>query len=99
TRFSRDWSSDVCSSDLNGLGTPRLLLMSATAEHPDGLANSSGLVGTHLMMHPFGAVAGVFDQDLGTTAGSWGQQIHSMQFYETEIGRASCRERGEEWGA
>ncbi|MFI5720716.1 GMC family oxidoreductase [Nocardia sp. NPDC051750] len=80
----------------NGLGTPRLLLMSATPEHPDGLANSSGLVGTHLMMHPFGAVAGVFEQDLGTTAGSWGQQIHSMQFYETDESRGFVR--GAKWG-
>ncbi|MDQ6919767.1 MAG: GMC family oxidoreductase, partial [Candidatus Dormibacteraeota bacterium] len=38
----------------NGIGTPRLLLLSASAQHPGGLANSSGLVGKRLMMHPFG---------------------------------------------
>ncbi len=31
--------------------TPRLLLNSAHAQFPDGLTNSSGLVGTHLMIH------------------------------------------------
>ena len=29
----------------NGVGTPRLLLNSASPPFPDGLANSSGLVG------------------------------------------------------
>ena len=32
--------------------TPRLLLNSAQAGFPDGLANSSGLVGKALMVHP-----------------------------------------------
>ncbi|MEJ0018433.1 MAG: GMC family oxidoreductase N-terminal domain-containing protein [Acetobacteraceae bacterium] len=36
----------------NGIGTPRLLLNSASARHPNGLANSSGLVGKNLMFHP-----------------------------------------------
>ncbi|MFA5608511.1 MAG: hypothetical protein WDA07_15300 [Leucobacter sp.] len=35
----------------NSIGTPRLMLMSAQAGHPDGLANSNGLVGTHLTFH------------------------------------------------
>ena len=42
----------------NAIGTPRLLLLSASPAHPDGLANSSGLVGRRLMMHPFANVAG-----------------------------------------
>src|SRR6185437_1612639 len=41
----------------NAIGTPRLLLLSAGPGHPDGLANSSGLVGKRLMMHPFANVA------------------------------------------
>ncbi|HVM68149.1 MAG TPA: GMC family oxidoreductase N-terminal domain-containing protein, partial [Acidimicrobiales bacterium] len=40
----------VCAA--NGIGTPRLLLASAGPRHPDGLANSSGLVGRNLMLHP-----------------------------------------------
>ncbi len=37
----------------NGVGTPRLLLNSASRRFPDGLANSSGLVGKNLMFHPY----------------------------------------------
>ena len=39
----------------NGVGTPRLLLNSASARFPNGLANSSGLVGRNLMLHPMAA--------------------------------------------
>ncbi|MDP2821983.1 MAG: GMC family oxidoreductase [Sulfuritalea sp.] len=35
----------------NGIETPRLLLMSASAQHPHGLANSSGQVGRNFMDH------------------------------------------------
>ena len=42
----------------NAIGTARLLLLSASPAHPDGLANSSGLVGRRLMMHPFANVGG-----------------------------------------
>jgi choline dehydrogenase-like flavoprotein len=35
----------------NGIGTPRLLLNSTSAAFPDGLANSSGLVGRGCMLH------------------------------------------------
>ena len=35
----------------NGAETPRLLLMSANARFPHGLANSSGLVGKYLMFN------------------------------------------------
>lgn len=80
----------------NGVGTPRLLLLSATANHTDGLGNSSGLLGANLMMHPFAAVAGLFDEDLGTHSGSWGQQIQTMQFYETDPSRGFVR--GAKWG-
>lgn len=36
----------------------RLLLLSSSAAHPEGLANRSGLVGRHLMEHPLWAVHG-----------------------------------------
>ncbi|GAA3929692.1 GMC family oxidoreductase [Microbacterium soli] len=80
----------------NGVGTPRLLLMSASAEHPDGLANSSGLVGRRLMMHPASAVIGLFDEDLGTERGSWGQCLYSLEFYESDPSRGFIR--GAKWG-
>jgi choline dehydrogenase-like flavoprotein len=40
--------------------TPRLLLNSATAQYPDGLSNSSGLVGRNLMVHPASEVVALF---------------------------------------
>ena len=75
----------------NGLGTPRLLLLSATTGHPDGLANSSGLVGKRLMMHPFAVVTGLFDDDLHSWQGPWGQHLHSLEFYETDPDRGFVR--------
>jgi choline dehydrogenase-like flavoprotein len=44
--------------------TPRLLLNSATARHPHGLANGSGLVGTHLTTHAGPGVWATFDADV-----------------------------------
>ena len=49
----------------NGLGTPRLLLLSASDRFPDGLANGSGQVGRNLMLHPYARVDGLFDEPLG----------------------------------
>ena len=80
----------------NGIGTPRLLLNSASARFPNGLANSSGLVGRRLMLHPFGTVVGLFEDDLGSTHGLWGQHIHSLEFYETDASRGFVR--GAKWG-
>jgi choline dehydrogenase-like flavoprotein len=42
--------------------TPRLLLNSACQSHPDGLANSSGLVGKYLMTQPNQGVFGRMDK-------------------------------------
>ncbi|SAL88764.1 glucose-methanol-choline oxidoreductase [Caballeronia arvi] len=44
--------------------TPRLLLMSANARYPDGLANSSGLVGKNLMVQSNQASWGVMDEEI-----------------------------------
>jgi choline dehydrogenase-like flavoprotein len=71
----------------NGVGTPRLLLLSASAEFPDGLANSSGLVGRRLMLHPNAVVTGIFEEDLESWLGPAGQLIHSLEFYETDLSR------------
>ncbi|MGH6679516.1 MAG: GMC family oxidoreductase N-terminal domain-containing protein, partial [Bradyrhizobium sp.] len=81
----------------NGIGTPRLLLLSKSKRFPDGLANSSGLVGRRLMMHPFSAVLGVYEDDLESWRGPYGQNIESFQFYETDEKRGFVR--GAKWGA
>ena len=49
----------------NGIGTPRLLLMSAAAACPHGLANRSGQVGRNLMLHPHARVDARFPEALG----------------------------------
>ena len=68
----------------NGIGTARLLLNSTSAIFPNGLANSSGLVGKGLMHHPVGSVLGVFDEWLGTEGGGpRGSTMLSQEFYET----------------
>ena len=88
--------ADVAILGANGIGTPRLLLLSASGRYPNGLANSTGLVGRRLMMHPFGTVVGLFDDDLQSTRGVWGQHLHSLQFYETDTSRGFVR--GAKWG-
>jgi choline dehydrogenase-like flavoprotein len=46
----------------NSIETPRLLLMSASSLHPDGLANSSGQVGRNYMRHMTGSAYAIFDK-------------------------------------
>ena len=79
----------------NGLGTPRILLNSATSSHPDGLANSSGLVGKRLMIHPYASVYGTYDEDLESHLGPAGQALQSLEFYETDESRGFVR--GGKW--
>jgi choline dehydrogenase-like flavoprotein len=75
----------------NGIGTPRLLLLSADDRYPEGLANSSGLVGKNLMLHPNCTALGYYEEDLESWRGPAGQLIHSMQFYETDTSRGFVR--------
>jgi choline dehydrogenase-like flavoprotein len=76
--------ADVVLLAANGIGTPRLLLASASSRSPDGLANSSGLVGRRLMVHPLALVKGLFDDDLESWRGHAGGSIVSYQFYASD---------------
>lgn len=67
----------------NGIGTPRLLLLSKNKYFKNGLANSSGLVGKNLMLHPLGLVEGQFKRFMNSDFGPEGCCIYSHQFYET----------------
>lgn len=67
----------------NGIGTARLLLNSTSALFPDGLANSSGLVGKNLMLHPNAAVLGVYEEEMAAHRGPAGEAVVSLEFYET----------------
>ena len=48
----------------NGAETPRILFMSESSRFPQGLANGSGMVGTHLMFNGNGLAHGQFDEPL-----------------------------------
>jgi choline dehydrogenase-like flavoprotein len=61
TRFQHARAVIVCA---NGAETPRLLLMSQSARFPDGLANSSGLVGKYLMFNYSTRIGAVFEHEL-----------------------------------
>ena len=74
----------------NGVGTPRLLLNSASGRFPNGLANSSGLVGKNLMFHPYASIQGIFPEPLDGYRGP-GVCIWSQQFYETDLARGFVR--------
>ena len=75
----------------NGVGTPRLLLNSKSALFPDGLGNSSGMVGRNLMFHPYAIVNGVFKERLDGNHGPLGCCIISSEFYETDLSRGFVR--------
>lgn len=79
----------------NSIGTARLLQLSRSAAFPDGLANSSGLVGRRLMMHPYAAAVGTYEEGLESWIGPAGQAIQSMQFYESDVSRGFVR--GAKW--
>lgn len=80
--------ADVVILAANGIGTPRLLLLSS-------LANSSGLVGKRLMMHPFVTVLGIYDEPLDSWLGPVGNPLYSLEFYETDWDRGFPR--GAKW--
>ena len=75
----------------NGIGTARLLLNSASSKFPDGLANTSGLVGKNLMLHPSSWVTGLFSEDLETSHGPLSNCVYSHEFYETDTNRGFLR--------
>ena len=74
----------------NGVGTPRLLLNSASARFPNGLANSSDMVGRNLMLHPWPMVYGYVDETVDGGRAPM-TSIWSKEFYETDPSRGFVR--------
>lgn len=74
----------------NGIGTPRLLLNSVSDRFPNGLANSSGLVGRNLMLHPWPFVRGYVEDEMDADRGPM-TVIWSKEFYETDRSRGFVR--------
>jgi len=67
----------------NGAETPRLLLNSATAGFPNGLANSSGVVGKHLMFNTYYGVNAQFAEPLNEYKSVQNTRM-VLDFYETD---------------
>src|SRR5207302_8016352 len=84
TRFSRDWSLDVCSSDLNMAGDSRQVIRTDGAPAPTGPFNQAIRVGNL-----------VFTSGQAGRNRETGQMGDIREQTDWEIGRASCRERGE----
>jgi choline dehydrogenase-like flavoprotein len=67
----------------NGAETARLLLNSASSRFPSGLANSSGVVGKHLMFNTYFGVHAQFEHPLNEYKGVQNtRMVHD--FYETD---------------
>jgi choline dehydrogenase-like flavoprotein len=75
----------------NGVGTPRLLLKSKSRYFPNGIANSSGVVGKYFMFHPWRYVDGVFEERLDGHIGPFGAPLACHEFYETDLKRGFVR--------
>jgi choline dehydrogenase-like flavoprotein len=58
TRYEIEYTSRIVFLNASTIETVRLLLNSRSASFPNGLANSSGLLGKYVMDHNFGAGAG-----------------------------------------
>ena len=67
----------------NGAETPRLLLLSANKQFPNGLANSSGLVGKNLMFNIYSTVMGIYEHPLNEYKGYCVSRI-LHDFYELD---------------
>ena len=89
--IERHQRAEVVIMACNGVGTPRILLNSKSRQFPNGLANSSGLVGKNLMLHPWGFVEGFFDKSMESDLGPMGTCMLSQEFYETDPGRNFVR--------
>src|SRR5690606_39820296 len=93
TRFSRDWSADVCSSDL----------VDVTAITPDGVVTSDGEISADAVLLAVGATprtelaeaAGLSVTADGVVADSRLRTSDpDVWVAGDEAGRASCRDRG-----
>jgi choline dehydrogenase-like flavoprotein len=67
----------------NAIETPRLLLMSVSSRFPNGLANSSGLVGKYFTEHPSITTFGAFAERLDPWRGVPSSGI-LQDYYETD---------------
>src|SRR5690606_39680778 len=95
TRFSRDWSSDVCSSDLpdaiivvisNPMDTMTYLALKSTGLPKNRIIGMGGALDSSRFKYQLSRRLGCSPADLNAVV------------IGGQIGRASCRERGYVWG-
>ena len=67
----------------NGAETSRLLLMSRSNQFPQGLANSSGIVGKHLMFNGGAIVPGIYEHPLNEYKGAQVTRI-ALDWYDSD---------------
>jgi len=70
----------------NGAETPRLLLMSKSNLFPQGLANSSGLVGKHLMFNGGSITPGIYEHPLNEYKGVQVTRL-ALDWYDADLKR------------
>jgi choline dehydrogenase-like flavoprotein len=75
----------------HAMENPRLLLLSANDTFPDGLANSSGLVGKNFMSHPTWQVFGTFDQPVNAYRGMQMGHVMVQDYYAPDVRRNCAR--------
>jgi choline dehydrogenase-like flavoprotein len=71
----------------NAVQNPRILLNSAGDKHPEGLANSSGLVGRNFMAHGAVNLYGMFADETANYMGRSGGQLMSQDGYARDAGK------------
>src|SRR5207249_6483455 len=96
TRSKRDWSSDVCSSDLRTLHRVGMITMAkrirALASQCEGAVMIEfAIIATLLLTVTCGMV------DFSLALYQWNAASKAVEL--GDIGRASCRERGQIWVA
>jgi len=79
--------ADIVIVACNGVGTPRLLLLSESARFPHGLANSNGVVGRYLMHHGLAMVEAWTEERLDSHKGNISAVIIGEEFAETDASR------------
>lgn len=67
--------------------TARLMLLSRSGRFPNGLANSSDLVGRNVTFHEYSAAVGLFDDPIYAWAGGGYVSASSFQFYNHDASR------------
>ena len=73
------------------------LLNSASGRFPNGLTNSSGLVGKNLMFHPYAQVYGYVEETTDSNRAP-PTCLWSKEFYDTDLSRGFVRGYGIQFG-